>query len=175
MADLRDLRLRVTATVHNTRDETLAHLQTLEVSTSGLMSRNEALSRMVEGPPEEFTQLIVHECLHEVEGRLAPEVRYQDFPQVTSLRLNLRWRVTMLYETSPPGNGNKYFTVSVALPFGHSNPYRSASSFEVRAGGDPRYYSHLGNKNGWRVHLKMEAFHERPHDHWCLRVEQRRA
>jgi hypothetical protein len=130
---------------------------------------------MVEGPPEEFKLLIVHECRHEVEDPRAPEVKYQDFPQLSSLRLNLRWRVTMSYETSPPGNGNKYFTISVALPFGHRDPYRSAKRFEVRAGGDPRYYSYVNDKNGWHVLLKMEAFHETPHDHWCRRVEQRRA
>ena len=81
----------------------------------------------------------------------------------------------MSYETSPPGNGNKYFTISVALPFEPRDPYRSAERFEVRAGGDPRYYSHVDDKNGWHVLLKMEAFHERPHGHWCRRVEQRRA
>ena len=78
----------------------------------------------------------------------------------------------MLHETSPPGNGNKYFTISVALD---PDPYRSAKRFQVRAGEDPRYYSHFNDKNGWHVHLKMEAFHERAHDHWCRRVEQRRA
>jgi len=81
----------------------------------------------------------------------------------------------MSHETSPPGNGNKYFTISVAAPLGPRDPYRSAKRFEVRAGGDPRYYSYVNDKNGWHVLLKMEAFHERSHNHWCSRVERRRA
>ena len=164
MADLRDLRLRVTATVHNTIDETLAHLEKLEVFTSGLMSRNEALSRMVDGRAEEFTQLIVHECLHNAGERRAPEVIYEDLPDEEDIHLKLymRWRLARSHLGT---NGEKCFTISVVRckpPCNHAdstNFYRNAQHFEVSAG-NPRYYSHADRVSGWSLHLKMEAFHD---------------
>ena len=67
-------------------------------------------------------------------------------------------------ETSPPGNGNKYFTISVACPYGVRDPYRSAILFQVRAGDSPRYYSYADDDNAWHVLLKMEAFYDGDHD-----------
>ena len=166
------LRLRVTATVRNTKDGTRKRLRNLRVTRSGSTSRNEALESKREGPHGEFRQIIVHESLYGPR-KLAAEVRYEDSPEDLRLKLDMRW----IASCSQHG----YFRLSVGHcdpPSRHAPPrprtYHSdpARRFNVHAGRYARIYVYEDDTTGWSIHLKMEAFHERDHDHWCSRVEE---